>query len=132
MKRIFYIQVDRDSVCMGDDCEDHREKMKITEDMKVLDLLKKLSIYVPSMSDVIWAIQSNRGICGYIMTDYLYVSSFELAQKNNLIQDMNISEIYCRYYYPSIFDYIDGKTGNKIEKYVECKTFLEKVKKDNG
>lgn len=37
----------------------------------------------------------------------------------------------CRYYYSSIFSWTDGKTGKHIEKYPECKTFIEKVKKEN-
>lgn len=125
------IQVDRDSVCMGDDCDSHEVIMNFPENAKLSQLMQKLIDYVPSMSNVVWAVRSDVGMCGYIMTDRNRNASFELCGTNHLISEMKIRKIFCKYYYPSIFSYIEGETGRQIEKYSECSTFLERVKKDN-
>lgn len=126
------IQVNRDSVCMGDDCNSHEVDMVLPENMLLSELLQRLASYVPSMKNVIWAVRSDAGMCGYIITDSHAIASFELCSVDMPVKEINISRIMCRYYYPSIFSWIDGQTGNRVEKYPECRTFLEKVKKDNG
>lgn len=125
------VQVNRDSVCMGDDCVSHKIIMNFPENARLSQLMQELIDYVPSMSDVIWAVRSDVGMCGYIITDRNANASFELCGTDCLISEMKIRKIFCKYYYPSIFSYIEGGTGRKIEKYSECSTFLEKVKKDN-
>lgn len=126
------IQVNRDSVCMGDDCDSHETRMVLPKSMKLSQLLQQLADYVPSMKNVIWAIRADARICGYIITDSDAYASFELCGPDRLVEEMNISSIMCKYYYPSIFFWMDGKTGTQIEKYPECKTFFEKVQKDNA
>lgn len=125
------MQVDRDSVCMGDDCYSHEIIMNFPENARMSQLMQKLIDYVPSMSNVVWAVQSDVGMCGYIMTDSDTNASFELCGTDCLISEMKIRKIFCKHYYPSFFSYIEEGTGRKIEKYSECSTFLEKVKKDN-
>lgn len=125
------IQVNRDSVCMGDDCNSHEVNMALPENMLLSGLLQRLAGYVPSMKNVIWAVQSDAGMCGYIITDSDAAASFELCGTDMPVKEMHISRIMCRYYYPSIFSWTDGQTGNRVEKYPECRTFFEKVKKDN-
>ncbi len=125
------IQVNRDSVCMADDCNSHEENMILPENTRLSELLQRLARYVPSMENVIWAVRSDAGMCGYIITDSDASASFELCGMDIPVKEMNINKIMCRYYYPSIFSWTDGQTGNRIEKYPECSTFLEKVKKDN-
>lgn len=124
------ILVNRDSVCMGDDCENHQIKMLIDENTKLSDFLFALSDYVPHMKNVIWAINSNNGILGYIITDDSCNASFDLCEKDRTIKEFGIQKIMCIYYYPSKFAYIDGKSGKQINKYSKCATFLEKVKRD--
>lgn len=125
------IEVDRDSVCMGDDCFSHRTNLTLPESTNLLQLLKRLADYVPTMKNVIWAVRSDVGMCGYIITDADSNAAFELCGANMLVTEMNISEVMCKYYYPSVFSYTNGKDGKQIEKHPECRTFLEKVKKDN-
>ncbi len=105
--------------------------MVLPENMRLSELMQRLADYVPPMKNVIWAIRSNVGICGYIITDSDANASFELYGMDMPVEEMQIREVMCKYYYPSIFSWIDGQTGNRIEKYSECRTFLEKVKKDN-
>lgn len=130
--RTIEILVNRDSVCMGDDCKNHQIKMTIDGNTKVSDFLFILSDYVPHMKNVIWAINSNNGILGYIITDDSCSASFDLCEKDRTIKESGIRKIMCIYYYPSKFAYIDGKSGKLINKYSKCATFLEKVKIDTG
>lgn len=125
------VQVNRDSVCLGDDCNSHEVIMIFHENTKLAQLMQELADYVPSMRNVVWAVRSDVGMCGYIVTDGNANASFELCETNRLISEMKIKKIFCKYYYPSVFSCIEGETGRKIEKYSECSTFLEKVKKDN-
>lgn len=53
------IQVNRDSVCMGDDCNSHEANIVLPENMLLSELLQRLAGYVPSMKNVIWAVQSD-------------------------------------------------------------------------
>ena len=126
------MHIDRDSVCMGDDCVSHEIIMNFPENARLSQLMQELIDYVPSMSDVVWAVQSDAGMCGYIITDRNTNASFELCGTDRLISEMQIRKVFCKYYYPSLFSYIEGGTGREIEKYSECSTFLEKVKKDNS
>ena len=130
-KQIYNMKVNRDSVCMGDDCDDHLKKMNIDENLMLSEFLLMLADYVPHMKNVIWAIRSNIGLCGYIITDNEAMASVKLSETDRALKDTNICEIMCKYYYPSIFSWIDGKSGKRIDKYAECTSFFEKVKKDN-
>lgn len=131
MQNDIEIEVDRDSVCMADDCESHKVMMNFPEHTRLSHLMKELIGYLPSMRDVVWAIRSDIGMCGYIITDKKMNISFELCGSDRLISEMKIRKILCKYYYPSCFSYLDGDTGKRIRKYSECPTLLEKVKKDN-
>ena len=125
------IRVNPDSVCMGDDCDSHEEKLYLSADMRLSELMRRLAGYVPPMKNVIWAVRSEAGICGYIITDSDANASFELCGTDRTVEEMRIREIMCKYYHSFSFSWIDGKTGNEVEKYSECRTLLEKVKKDN-
>lgn len=126
------ICADRDSICMGDDCFSHETDMILPEDILLSQLIQQLADYVPSMTNVIWAIRSDIGVCGYIITDSAADVSFELCFADLPIKEMNIDKVMCKLYHPSYFYRSDKQTGERIEKYPECGTFLEKVKKDNA
>lgn len=125
------IKIDRDSICMGDDCESHEELLTINEEMTMISLFEYLAEYVPTMYNVIWAIRFDNEICGYIINDEKGHSTFEIDYKDQKVIHMKFSEIMCKHYYPSSFSWIDGKTGKRIHKYNENLTFFQKVKKDN-
>lgn len=130
--KMMEISLNRDSVCMGDDCENRQIKMTIDENTKISNFLLLLSDYVPHMKNIIWAINSNNGILGYIITDDSSRASFDMCEKNSTIKESDIQKVMCIYYYPSKFTYIDGNSGKQINKYSECATFLEKVKIDTS
>lgn len=125
------IKIDRDSICMGDDCFSHEKFLTVNEEMTLISLFEYLIEYVPTMYHVIWAIRSNQGVCGYIMTNDTGQANIELVGENQKLLDTSINEIMCKYYYPSSFSWINGETGERIHKYSESLSFLEKVKRDN-
>ncbi|MDD6070829.1 MAG: hypothetical protein PUC12_08470 [Clostridiales bacterium] len=84
-KKDSIIRVDRDSVCMGDDCMPHYKKLTINSKTSIRELLAILADYVPTMKNVIWAVQSNSGLCGYIITDEQADASFEVYGKDTTI-----------------------------------------------
>lgn len=125
------IRVNRDSVCMGDDCFPHEKSLTIDEKMTMINLFEYLIDYIPTMYNVIWVIRSDKGICGYIITDDNGHSNIELVGNNFFIINTKISKIMCKYYHSSSFIWIDGQTGECINGYDESLTLLEKVKKEN-
>jgi len=131
------IELDRVSVCMGDDCDSHKLKSKFDETMSIVDFLLELSDYVPRMHNVVWAVISLNSInkvIGYIVTDEEGKVTIELVASNVSLKDVFLNKVdisvFCRYYHQSSFSWIDGNTNQRIENYSECKTLLEKVKMD--
>ncbi|MCM1542535.1 MAG: hypothetical protein NC121_14920 [Blautia sp.] len=111
------IQVDRDSVCMGDDCLSHEENMLIPENMRLSELMRRLAKYVPATANRMWVIWSDVGICGYITTDSDANASFALCGMDLFVVNMKIHKIMCKYYDPSLFAWTDAQTGNRVGKY---------------
>ena len=77
------IVVNRDSVCMGDDCLDHRKKYKLSKEATYTDLfsLIKEDKYLPSISgnDVVWVLKNSEYPCifSYITFDDKIVKNVE-------------------------------------------------------
>ena len=125
------IMVDRSSVCMGDDCMPHKEELQINSRMKMSELLTVLSEYVPTMHEVVWAVCSGDNVCGYIITDKDGNSEVEVnGEDKKAVTLIEKDEVVCVYYYLGRFRWTDGETGELVEKYPECETLLEKVKKN--
>lgn len=131
------IDLDRESVCMGDDCTSHNTSRNFKQTMLISDFLQELSNYVPSMTNVVWAVISPSSInrvIGYITTNEEGKPTIEVNGSNEYLKDIFQKEVgievFCRYYHHGRFSWIDGKTKQHIEKYSECKTLLEKVKMD--
>lgn len=72
------IEIDRDSVCMGDDCLPHNKNIVISSDMKTSEMLQYLAEYVPQMNNVAWVVHADDGVCGYIFTDDIGNSTIEV------------------------------------------------------
>jgi hypothetical protein len=128
------VNLDRDSVCMGDDCQSHEVRRSFDEKMSVVDFLHELSGYVPSMSNVVWAIlgsSTTNTVLGYIITNKDCIptikSEFEKLSLKQLFEAKIGIDVYCRYYHQSSFSWIDGATNCHIEKHSEYNTLLEKV-----
>lgn len=52
------IDLDRESVCMGDDCISHKVSRNFKQTMLIRDFLQELSNHVPRMPNVVWAVIS--------------------------------------------------------------------------
>lgn len=124
---------DRDSVCMGDDCMSHTKTVQVEQRSTISDLLYELADYVPSMKNVVWMVKEKNEVIGFIETNEdskvkVYVNGKDMVIGTRFEK----KELFCRYYYSSIFTWIDGNTGERINKYAECSTLLEKVMKANN
>lgn len=126
------IVLNRDSICMGDDCISHKKIFTIDDHMTMINLFEYLIKYVPNMYNAIWVIQSGKNICGYLITDDNGQVSIELVGENCLIMNTQMKDIMCRHYSSSSFTWIDGETGESVHKYDESLSLLEKVKKAIG
>lgn len=127
------ILFDRDSVCMGDDCMSHIKTVQVEQKSFISDLLHQLADYVPSMKNVVWMVKEQNEIIGFIEMDEDANAKVYVNGKDTPIGTrFEKKELFCRYYYSSIFTWIDGKTGEHINKYTDCSTLLEKVMKDNN
>ncbi len=124
------ISADRDSVCMGDDCESHDCSSSWERTAEVSRLLEWLVSYVPRMRDSVWAVCSDRGVLGYLVTDADGNTATELKGPDRLLTETGVQAVQCRYYHTRSFSRTDGETGKQIEKHAGCKTLMEKVKKE--
>ena len=119
------IKLNRNSVCMGDDCVSHETEKEYPHDMFVSDFLKSLSSYLPPMKNVVWLITSNNAsdnAIGYFITDNLGNADIELNIDNTTLKDvfadnLNSAEIHCSYFHQNSFSSYSGET------------LLEKVKR---
>ena len=124
------ISVDRDSVCMGDDCESHVRSSSWEGTAEISQLLEWLIGYVPRMHDSVWAVCSDRGVLGYLVTDADGNTATEVKGPDRLLVATGVQSVRCRYYHTRSFSRIDGETGEQTEKHVGCNTLLEKVKRE--
>ena len=127
-ERKITVILNRDSICMGDDCFDHREQCSLNENMLFSEFLAILADYVPTMHNIVWAVYTGNDISGYIITDSDGSPTFDLCSEDKTIKELHITEANCRHFYQSSFSWTDSD-GKIISKYEECPTLLEKVKK---
>ena len=98
------ICVDRDSVCMGDDVNAPNEKLlDLNEGDALSDVLGKVAVYLPLMSDVIWAVDSGTKVLGYIIMDKNQEIHYELCQPDMIFSEMRVSALHCSYFYRNRF-----------------------------
>lgn len=128
--KILRVIINRDSVCMGDDCESHKKILELSPATNVKELFRLLSSYIPHMDNSVWVIKTQRKILGFIIieTSGDLISEIDDPQER-LGNKLDEIQITCLYYPQGAFTLIDGKTGEHIEKYAECSTLLAKVKR---
>lgn len=77
------IIVNRSSVCLGDDCLDHRKKYKLSKDATYIDLfnLIKEDKYLPNISgnNVVWVLKNSEYPCifSYLTFDDKLIKNIE-------------------------------------------------------
>lgn len=87
--------VDRDSVCMGDDCFSHARTCLLSDDATYMDLFEclKNDNYLPfvSGSNVVWVLENEHYSCIFSYFTKTDKFSMELAEKllKNICRDSN-------------------------------------------
>ena len=122
------IHVERESVCMGDDCNAPNARDLEYETNELLsEFMDSVARYVPTMENVVWSVVASQGqAIAYLIFDEDASYKYELAIPDMKVSELAEKRIYCRYYYKGkLFDY---STEPPTEMYPECKTLLEKVK----
>lgn len=121
------IYAERDSVCMGDDCNaPNAEYLDYTTNELLSEFMDSVARYVPCMKDVVWSVTCKDKTIAYLIFDENAGYEYELAISDMRVSELTEKKIFCRYYYESkLFDY---RTKPPVEMYPECKTLLEKVK----
>lgn len=118
------ISIDRESVCMGDDCMPHKIERKFHRNSKLSELLTFLTDYVPSMKNVVWAVISlntaDKAI-GYIIMDNNQNIDLEITEDLKLsklfIKNITNISVFCRYFHGSSFPYQSStKLIDKVKK----------------
>lgn len=119
----FAIRVERDSVCMGDDCNaPNAMDVPCREGEKLSEFMGTLAASLPKMRSSVWAVKCKGNVIGFIDTN-----RFSRCETTICINDIQISslaseKLFCKYY-------TEGRMANK---YPECETLLEKVRKELG
>lgn len=127
MDKLHKIYVERDSVCMGDDCNaPNAKELYYGDHDRLSDFMIEVANYVPAMRNVVWSVACADEIIAYLIFDDDSGCKYELE-----IQDIKVSElveqkIYCAYYYESKF--YDYRTKPPADLYPQCKTLLDKVR----
>lgn len=85
------VKIDRESVCMADDCMAPNEKVfTVKEKEKLLDVFWRIAEYLPRMSNAVWAVDSGTNVLGYIIMDADI--RFELCQENQIFSELGIED----------------------------------------
>ena len=116
------IKAERDSVCMGDDCNAPNTGYLEYDENELLSvwLMKTVTDYVPHMHECVWSVESNRKIIGYLICDKNGNYTVETTCDDEYMGLLNISEIFCMHYYDFYF---------KGKEYSDCTTLIDKVRK---
>ncbi len=130
-RRVFqqYVRVDRESVCLGDDCTAPNEKLfPIGKRDKLSDIFRMIAEYLPHMYDVVWAVDSGKKVIGYIVMDMMEQVRYEFCLEDQVFCELDIKALHCSYFHPGSCMYTKGENGVVIEKHPECRTLLDKAK----
>lgn len=119
----FSVQLDRESVCMGDDAMSHKGIRDFPLDIKVSDFIEKLTDYVPNMKNSVWLIWDEKETIGYLIFDSAGKAEIEVegadGSLRNRLSTAEIPAVTCIYYYNGKFSWVEEASGD---------TLLEKVK----
>ena len=122
------IRLERESVCMGDDCNAPNAKdLEYAANELLSEFMDSVAGYVPSMENVVWSVVTSQGkVIAYLIFDENEDYQYELAIPDVRVSELALKKLYCRYYYKGkLFDY---STEPPTELYPECKSLLDKVK----
>lgn len=115
------VHVERDSVCMGDDCTaPNAVELPFRKDEMLSEFMVTLAESLPRMSNVVWAVYCRDDVIGYVYTNGARQVRTMLRIKDVRTASLGKEMLYCSYYYEMLM----------ADKYPECKNLLEKVRKE--
>lgn len=133
------VNVQRDSVCMGDDVNaPNTAALKADGEMPLSQFLKQVADAMPAVCDpepVVWSVHSGSrdgAVLGLIETVWEAYSKVRLLVPDRKIRDIGIGMLYCRYYCKSTLMLPDEQGYLRVPMYPECPTLAEKVIKHLG
>lgn len=126
------VLVERDSVCIGDDCTAPNSKYILFENgISLSSLLSQIAQYVPDYSGrqhTIWGIEHNRVPIAFLECDEHNEYKCILAHNDISADFLNEGKIYCRYF----FDYRGNLSTNliniRVSDHSGARALLDRVK----
>ncbi|MDO4945191.1 MAG: hypothetical protein Q4E74_08355 [Ruminococcus sp.] len=104
------IKLQRESVCMGDDCNAPNEKIvQLDDNTTVSEFLGYCAVnYVPKIHNSVWVISDidfrKKYVIGYIVTDAQGNISVFSSNEDKSVSVVISDGVFCRYYYPKKTD----------------------------
>lgn len=133
------VNVQRDSVCMGDDVNAPNTRvLKADGEMPLSRFMKQVAEAMPTVCDpepIVWSVHSGSSdgaLLGLIETVWQVGSRVRLVVPDRKLQDCGVGLLYCRYFCKSSLMRPDEQGYLRVPMYPECPTLLEKVMKHLG
>lgn len=93
------IHAERDSVCMGDDCNAPNAKDLDYETNELLSsFMDSVANYVPHMKDVVWNVVCKDRTIAYLNFDENADYKYKLLIPDMKVSELDDKKIYCIYY----------------------------------
>ena len=130
------VNVQRDSVCMGDDVNaPNTVALKADGAMPLSQFMKQAAEAMPTVCDpepVVWSVHNggrDGAVLALIETVWQVGSKVRLLVPDRKLQDCIAGLLYCRYFCKSTLMLPDEQGYLRVPMYPECPTLLEKVMK---
>lgn len=115
------LRVERASVSMGDDCmAPNAVEFECTEEERLSNFLTRVADSLPAMRNSVWPVYYKKNVVAFISFDENGESSIECTVEDIHVWSIAETTLFCAYYYE----------GMLRDKYPECVTLLEKVKRE--
>lgn len=96
--RTYTITAERQSVCMGDDCNaPHLTELKYNDNTMLSEFMKEIDDYVPSMNNAAWIVRCDIGDIAYLISDAEGKYRYILQVQDTKVKDLGIEELFCKY-----------------------------------
>ncbi|MGN1458568.1 MAG: hypothetical protein ACI4XP_11575 [Acutalibacteraceae bacterium] len=94
------IHAERDSVCMGDDCNaPNARDLKYSKNELLSEFMNSVAKYVPAMKNIVWNVLCKGQTIAYLMFDENAEYKCELTIPDMKVSELAEKKIYCYHYY---------------------------------